>query len=309
MVRYLNFWPRYFASVLLAPRAVAWTLLWRNETTPSSIEDGQSAQNCTQIWHEEGKQFSWDPEGPWCLKFYSDPNCEYSNGISCEGRLWKQQATQNISAFSVYPMPDASVTAFGFASSTATPTTTTTTTTSTPTDANAEQTPVAETVSGGSGKLSAGAIAGIAVGASVAVALLCAVFFYLGRRSRRSRRKAAAAAAAVASSLPKPDSPSAAPLNTSNSTNPSSPPSDDVSSSATLAASGTMIAELPKPPMVEVQHVPPADYTQPPNGTRMVELPGQTPEVELSNTHQVQEMSVSRQIQELEGHGTEKRGL
>ncbi|KAL4761356.1 uncharacterized protein BDW70DRAFT_51059 [Aspergillus foveolatus] len=304
MVRDLTFWPRYLASLLLVPRAVAWTLLWRNETTPSSVEDGQSAQNCTQIWHEEGRQFSWDPEGPWCLKFYSDPSCDYSNGISCEGRLWKQQATQNISAFSVYPMPDSSVTAFGFASSTAIPTTTTTAT-STPTDTNAEQTPVAETASGGSSKLSAGAIAGIAVGAAVAVALLCAVFFYLGRRSRR---KAAAAAAVAATSLPKSDSPSAAPLNTSSSTNPSSPPSDDVSSSATLAASGT-IAELPKPPMVEIQHVSPPDYIQPLNGTRIIELPGQTPEVELSNTQQVQEMSVSRQIQELEGHGTEKRGL
>ncbi|KAL4734513.1 hypothetical protein BDV11DRAFT_54475 [Aspergillus similis] len=305
MVRYPTFWPRYLASLLPVPRAVAWTLVWRNETTPSSIEDGQSAQNCTQIWHEENKEFSWDPEGPWCLKFYSDPKCEYSNGITCEGYMWKKQASQNISAFSVYPMPPASVTAFGFASSTAIPTTTATTT-PTPTDGSAEETPVAEVVSHGNGKLSAGAIAGIAIGASVAVALLCAAFFYLGRRSRR---KAAAAAAAAATSLPGSDSPSAAPLNTSNGTNPSSPPSDDVSSSPTLAASGTMIAELPKPPVVEIQHVPPPDYIQPPNGTRMIELPGQTPGVELSNTHQVQEMSVSRQIQELEGHGVEKRGL
>ncbi|KAL4754348.1 hypothetical protein BDW72DRAFT_166706 [Aspergillus terricola var. indicus] len=307
MVRYLTFWLRYLASLLLVPRVVAWTLVWRNGTTPSSVEDGQSAQNCTQIWHEENREFSWDPEGPWCLKFYSDPICEFSNGITCEGYLWKKQATQNISAFSVYPMPPSSVTAFGFASSSTAIPTTTTTTTPMPTDANAEETPVVEAVSHGNGKLSAGAIAGIAVGASIAVALLCAAFFYLGRRSRR--KAAAAAAAAAATSLPRSDSPSTAPLNTSSSTNPSSPPSDDLSSSPTLAAAGTMIAELPKPPMVEIQHVPPPDYIQPPNGTRMIELPGQTPEVELSNTHQVQEMSVSRQIQELEGHSIEKRGV
>ncbi|KAL4980291.1 hypothetical protein BDW66DRAFT_147721 [Aspergillus desertorum] len=290
MARYPTFGPAYLASFLLLPRALAWTLIWRNETTPSSVEDGQSSQNCTQIWHEKNEEFSWDPEGPWCLKFYSDPTCENSNGITCEGYLWKQPASQNISAFSVFPMPPSSVTAFGFASSSAIPTPTTTTT-PVATDADAEETPVAEAVSRDSNKLSAGAIAGIAVGAAVVVALLCAVFFYLGRRSRR---KAATAAAATAFT-------SAAPLNTGSSTNPSFPPSTDVSSSPTVAVSGSTIAELPKPPMGEFQHVPPpADDVQPPNGTRMIELPGQAPGIELSNSRQVQELGVTRQIQELE---------
>ncbi|KAL5003071.1 hypothetical protein BDV10DRAFT_65608 [Aspergillus recurvatus] len=312
MTRYPALWSAYLSSLLLLPRARAWTLIWRNGTTRSSVEDGQSAQNCTQIWHQKDEEFSWDPEGPWCLKFYSDPTCENSNGITCEGYRWKQPASQNISAFSVYPMPPSSVTAFGFASSAAVPTTASTVTpTPTDTDADETETPVAEAVSsdGDNSKLSAGAIAGIAVGAVFAVALLCAAFFYLGRRSRR---KAANAAAAAATALPRSDSPSAsaAPLDTSSSMNPSSSPSNDVSSSPVLAVPGPMIAELPKPPTVEIQRVPPpADQAHPPNGTRMIELPGQILEVELSNSRQVQEMDISRQIQELEGHGMEKREL
>ncbi|RDW78852.1 uncharacterized protein DSM5745_05704 [Aspergillus mulundensis] len=295
-------WPTYLASPLVFPRASAWTLLWRNETTRSSVEDGQSAQNCTPIWHQKNEEFSWDPEGPWCLKFYSDNTCEDSNGITCEGYKWKQPASQNISAFSVYPMPPASVTAFGFASSTAVPSTTATTTPSS-TNTGAEEAEVTEELSSDGSSLSGGAIAGIVVGVVVAVAFLCAACFYLGRRT--GRKAATAAAAATANIAPRSDSPPPAPLDAN--TNPSSPPSEDASSSPTLAVPGQTIAELPKPPMVEIEYVPPSGDHQPPNGTRMIELPGPNPEVELSNTRQVQEMGVTRQIQELEGHSMERR--
>ncbi|KAL4909525.1 hypothetical protein BDW74DRAFT_174727 [Aspergillus multicolor] len=306
MARSSVLWMAYLASALFLSRASAWTLLWRNETTRSSVEDGQSAQNCTQIWHQKNEEFSWDPEGPWCLKFYSDNTCEDSNGITCEGYKWKQPASQNISAFSVYPMPPASVTAFGFASSTAVPSTTATAT-PLPTNAGAEQTEVTEEVSSDDSSLSGGVIAGIVVGVVVAVAFLCAACFYLGRRTGRKAAAAAVAATATANAVPRSDSPPPAPLDTN--TDLSSPPSEDVRSSPTLAVPDPTIAELPKPPTVEIEHVqPPADH-QPPNGTRMIELPGLNPEVELSNTHQVQEMGVMQQIQELEGHGLERRVL
>ncbi|KAL4913309.1 hypothetical protein BDW62DRAFT_192781 [Aspergillus aurantiobrunneus] len=286
------------AAALVLPGTSAWTLVWRNETTRSEVEDGQSAQNCTQIWHQEDEQFSWDPEGPWCLKFYSDPTCEHSNGITCEGYLWRQSASQNISGFSVYPMPPASVTAFGFASTSATPTLTAT---PTPTDSGAEETPISEPISGNDTGLSSGAIAGIVVGVCVSVAFLCAVLFYLGRRAGR---KAAAAAAAA------PASDSSPPAQTNTTTGPSSPPSENPSSSPTMVAPGPMVAELPKTPAVETEYMPPpVTYIQPPNGLRMMELPGQDGGAELSNTRQVQEMANTRQIQELEGHAMEKSGL
>ncbi|KAL4807877.1 hypothetical protein BDV18DRAFT_159087 [Aspergillus unguis] len=298
----LAFRPSFPVFVLLPLGASAWTFLWRNESTTSSVEDGQSAQNCTQVWHQEDEGFSWDPEGPWCIKLYSDAICAHSNGISCEGYLWRQVASQNISAFSVYPMPPASVTAFGFASSSSTPTPTPTPTT-TSTDSGTDNTPTAEPVSSKDGGLSHGAIAGIVVGAVAALALLCAAFFFLGRRTARKIAAAAAAAAAKASDAPRSDS-SAVPA--SSNTNPSSPPSENLSSSPTLRGSAPMprIAELPKPATVVERE----DHGQPPNGTAVIELPGPIPGGELSNSREVQEMAGTCQIQELEGGETRKCG-
>ncbi|KAL4800889.1 hypothetical protein BDV19DRAFT_352291 [Aspergillus venezuelensis] len=300
MGRYSSIWLVYLAITLFSPQTLAWTFLWRNETTNSHIENGQSAQNCTQAWHQEGEQFSWDPEGTWCLKLYSDTNCEHTNGIACEPYLWRKDASQNISAFLVYPMPPSSITAFGLDSTTsATPTLTptpTTASTTTPSDAVAEETPTSEADLSNDIELSGGAIAGIVVGAVAAVAILCVAFFFLGLRNRK---KSAAAAAAADSS----DS-------NTRSTEPSSPHSENPSSNATLFDTGPMVAELPKPPFVEMQYVPEqATHTQPPNGVRMMELPGNEPGHELSNSAQVQEMLGTTQVQELEGEPMDKRKL
>ncbi|KAL4940056.1 hypothetical protein BDV06DRAFT_230674 [Aspergillus oleicola] len=292
MAQFSIFWPAYLVLALLLPQSSAWTFLWRNETTNAHIENGQSAQNCTQAWHQEGKQFSWDPEGTWCLKLYSDAKCGHTNGIACEPYIWRKDASQNISAFLVYPMPPSSITAFGLDETTSvTPTATPmTTATSTPTDAEAEDTATSEAGSGDHGGLSGGAIAGIVVGAVAAAAVLCAVFFFLGLRIR----KRAAAAAADSSDL-----------NTR--TDPSSPHPENPSSNAMLFQTGPMVAELPKPPFVETQYVPDqANHTQPPNGVRMMELPGHDPGHELSNSAQVQEMVGTTQVQELEGDLMEK---
>ncbi|KAL2817683.1 hypothetical protein BDW59DRAFT_152484 [Aspergillus cavernicola] len=307
MARFPTFWSAYLALVLVLPWASAWTVLWRNETISAEVIDGQSEQNCTQIWHQEGEQFSFDPEGPWCLKFYRDPNCESSNGISCDGRFWRQVASQNLSAFNVYAMPPASRTSFGFVSTSATPTadsSTTTTETLTPTAPSADETPAAEASSGeDDSELSGGAIAGIAIGVVVAVAFLCAACFYLGRRS--GRKAAAAARAAPLSNPSPPDQP-----NTS--TNSTSPPSPPPSTTPTVNGPLPVVAELPKPPMVEtplsIYSPAPITYIQPPNGVRMVELQGQNAGVELSNTRQIQELQNSRQVQELEGQGVVKSG-
>ncbi|KAI9374127.1 hypothetical protein BJX61DRAFT_338772 [Aspergillus egyptiacus] len=298
------FWSAVFAFVLVLPRASAWTLLWRNETTPSEIITGQSERNCTRIWHQEGEQFSFDPEGPWCLKFYSDPQCQRNNGITCEGHIWRQIASQNISAFNVYAMPPESRTVFGLTSTSETPTLSSTSTstaieTPSPTAPEAEQTPTAETSSDTSGTeddLSGGAIAGIVIGVFVAVAFLCGACFYLGRRT--GRKAAAAAAAAAASTAPTaPTDSSLAPRPGTN----TDPASGDLSSSAGVHSPPphSVAAELPKPPALETTEYspPPVAFIQPPNGVRIIELPGQDRGAELSNT---------RQVQELEGRGMEK---
>ncbi|KAL4966197.1 uncharacterized protein BDV14DRAFT_171713 [Aspergillus stella-maris] len=300
MARSSPLWLVYLAVTLFSPRTLAWTFLWRNETTNAHIENGQSAQNCTQAWHQEGEQFSWDPEGTWCLKLYSDAKCEHTNGIACEPYLWRKDASQNISAFLVYPMPPSSITAFGLdsitsATSTPTPSPTTASTT-TPTDASAEETPTGQADSNDDGGLSGGAIAGIVVGAVAAVAILCVAFFFLGLRNR----KKAAAAAAAAASAESGDS------NTGN--NPSSLHSENPSSNATLFDTGPMVAELPKSSFVQTHYVSEqANHIQPPNGRRMMELPGNEPGHELSNSAQVQEMLGTTQVQELEGEPMGKR--
>ncbi|KAL4947448.1 hypothetical protein BDW69DRAFT_190188 [Aspergillus filifer] len=301
MARSSSLWLVHLIITLFSPQALAWTFLWRNETTNAHIENGQSAQNCTQAWHQEGKQFSWDPEGTWCLKLYSDAKCEHTNGIACEPYLWRKDASQNISAFLVYSMPPSSITAFGLdttTSATPAPTPTPTPTTAsptTPTDAGAEETPTSEGDSNDDGELSGGAIAGIVVGGVAAVAILCVAFFFLGLRNRKKAAVAAAASAAESGD------------SNNRSTDPSSPHSENPSSNATLFDTGPMAVELPKPPFVETQYVPQqANHTQPPNGVRMMELPGNEPRHELSNSAQVQEMVGTTQVQELEGEPMEK---
>ncbi|KAL2840773.1 hypothetical protein BJY01DRAFT_15794 [Aspergillus pseudoustus] len=311
MARFTALWLAYLA-LLWIPGTAAWTLVWRNDTTTAEVIDGQDEQNCTQIWHEAGEEFSFDPEGPWCIKFYHDAQCDRSNGIDCSGRLWKKDADQNISAFNVYSMPPASRTAFGFTSDTPTPTptststsTTTETSSPTPTADGAE-----EAASNDSNDLSGGAIAGIVIGVLIAVALLCAASFYLGRRTGKKAATAAAAAGITSTSPPQqppsnPSPPSQTNTNT-NSDQPLPPPAPSSATSATLYAPPEA-AELPKPPVFETvtPYPQPFTYTQPPNGVRMIELPGQESGAELSNSRQVQEMG-NRQIQELEGRGMEK---
>ncbi|KAL4883218.1 hypothetical protein BJY04DRAFT_28214 [Aspergillus karnatakaensis] len=304
MARSSALWLAYLILGVVLPQASAWTLLWRNSSIPSQIEDGQSAQNCTQIWHQEDEQFSFDPEGPWCLDFFSDANCLKSNGKTCEPWIWRKVADQNISAFRIYPMPPASVTAWGLDTTSSTPTPTSTET-PTPTNANAEITPTPETESDDANGLSRGAIGGIVIGVVVAVALLCAAFFYLGHRTgKKPVSHAAAAATATAKHGPPPTPPSNTPpppqhptITASYSTSPATPRPTSPTSPMVYAPP-PLAAELAKPPMVETSappYAPSVTYNQPPNGVRMVELPGQNPGAELSN---------SQQVQELEGRGT-----
>ncbi|KAL4894717.1 hypothetical protein BDV59DRAFT_200529 [Aspergillus ambiguus] len=259
-----------YSAIAFFPVTNAWTLVWRNDTG-ASIEHQETPVNCTPIYHEEGKQFSWDPEGAWCMNFWSESTCENRIGYSCDGVVWKKAASRDLSAFDVYPMPIESRQVYGFPSTSAVPTPTASTLTVTqPAETSATQTSEADTDSGNS--LSGGAIAGIVVGAVAGLALLAALFFFLGKRKPKND------ASDIPSSQP-PPAPAAGASISRTGTNASYP---------TPQTAPTQPAAFPiehKSPMAETPvaqsiyssvppYSPPATVYQPPSATRVVELPG-----------------------------------
>ncbi|KAE8377985.1 hypothetical protein BDV26DRAFT_200061 [Aspergillus bertholletiae] len=256
----------------------AWTLTWRNETG-AFIVDGDSVRNCTRIYHEKGLEFSFNPEGKWCLKFWDEATCQTQIGKTCEGRRWQQIASKNLTAFNVYAMPPADISANGMAStsttstSSASSTSTMTTTTSATTSATPTETP--QTEEGGT-SLSGGAIAGIVVGSVAGVAILAALFFFWGRRKRN--------AAALASTGTAPASgPEERPL----------PEPVDPSKSA-MSETQTSVSS-------------PHPYGYPASETHKVELPGEKVGAELSSSRQLVEMGNSTILAEMDGESTVKR--
>ncbi|EAU31842.1 predicted protein [Aspergillus terreus NIH2624] len=154
-------------AVAYTPLTTAWTLTWRNETAGATIEHQDTALTCTRIYHEKGEDFSWDPEGAWCMDFWAEPTCDTRIGYSCDGRVWEKAASRNLSAFDVYPMPVESRRVYGFLSTSATPSPTAAATTLTvthPAATSATQTAEAEGEGDSGSSLSGGAIAGIVIG-------------------------------------------------------------------------------------------------------------------------------------------------
>ncbi|PWY94118.1 hypothetical protein BO94DRAFT_572630 [Aspergillus sclerotioniger CBS 115572] len=114
--------------LLIPPPVTPWTLTLRNSSTTSgtTIIHETTPQPCTPIHHQKGYEFSFDPEGPWCLDFWREDTCVTRIGWSCDGLVWRKVASQNLSAFDVYGMPDGggSVTGVGAGAATGTGTTT-----------------------------------------------------------------------------------------------------------------------------------------------------------------------------------------
>ncbi|KAE8345493.1 hypothetical protein BDV24DRAFT_159357 [Aspergillus arachidicola] len=276
MARLSIFYLAYLALTFLSC-ANAWTLTWRNETG-AQIVDGDAVQNCTRIYHRKGEEFAFNPEGKWCLKFWDDSTCETQIGKTCEGRRWQQIASRNISAFNVYAMPPADISANGMAS---TSTTSTSSTSSTIATTSSATTGVATTETAQSGNddsghlLSGGAIAGIVIGAVAGVAILAGLFFFWGRR----KRNAAAPAATDTSPAPGPDD-------------------------RTLPEA----VDPSKPAMSETQtQVSSASpYGYPATGAKTVELPGEKVGAELSTSRQLVEMG-NTPLAEMDGTSTVKR--
>ncbi|EAW12894.1 uncharacterized protein ACLA_013290 [Aspergillus clavatus NRRL 1] len=282
------------SALAWTPLSTAWTLTWRNSTKGATVVHETGSQNCTQIWHQKGQQFSWDPEGEWCLHFYKDVACTTVGGWSCDGRIWRKDASRDLPAYDVYAMPPDSVsvnfpststTSSSTTSSAVTTTTTTSsssrTTTTTPASTTATATPISpattETPKSTNTALSGGAIAGIVVGAVAAIAILAALFFCLGRRNRRAKRADDPAPASASASAPA----------TTQLLLPGSPLGLGSAPAYTYPADKMELAET---------EIPHAHGRRPYPGSRFVELAGDGPGAELSNSRQVQELDGSSDI-------------
>ncbi|PLB49098.1 hypothetical protein P170DRAFT_436742 [Aspergillus steynii IBT 23096] len=296
-----------FLLLLLSTPIQAWTFVWRNSTGANVAHENKNA-TCVRIYHQKDLQFSWDPEGPWCLRIWREAECENMIGWECENTRWRKDATRNLSAYDVYPMPEDSVRKFVSTETTGTMTMistivseTSTTSEATTSDkgASASATGATPTPTGeasedgdGGGALSGGAIAGIVVGGVAGVVVLATVFFLWGRR--RSHPGTVDEPAGGVSDIPEQlaheDSRGQFP-GSGHGSGPGSGYSYDTSGpqmmETTLVASSDSAS----------RYHPGANVHRP--GRRLpVELPGEMGGVELSN---------SRQLMEMDGEGYVKR--
>ncbi|RAK96621.1 uncharacterized protein BO80DRAFT_468417 [Aspergillus ibericus CBS 121593] len=192
----------------LISSTTSWTLTTRNSTTGATIIHETAPQPCTPIHHQQGYEFSFDPEGSWCLDFWSEATCQTRIGWSCDGQVWRKVASKDIDAFDVYVMPNestststststgvsgstgvvvdasASASATGSGDRNATATATGTGTAATQ---QADENGAVNSESQSGSKISGGAIAGVVVGVVAGVAVLGMLGFLLWRRRGQKR--------------------------------------------------------------------------------------------------------------------------
>ncbi|KAH8434006.1 EGFR-like transmembrane domain-containing protein [Aspergillus melleus] len=294
--------------LLLTKTAHSWTFVWRNESGPNVVHESKPAK-CVRIYHEKGEEFSWDPEGAWCLRIWGEAACENMIGWECEHTQWRKSASRNLSAYDVYVMPkdvqeefitetrtsssssETGTTSDRQASTTADSSSATRTGVSTPTP-----TPTSDADSdddSGGGSLSGGAIAGIVIGAVAGVSVLATLFFLWGRRKPRSIDESGAGVAS-----------DTAPQETHAGSRSGHPPGSGYGYShggATGSSNGPQMTEattLVASSDGASRYADGAQAYRPPGTGLPVELPGEMGGVELSN---------SRQLMEMDGEGYVKR--
>ncbi|KAF9884802.1 hypothetical protein FE257_001218 [Aspergillus nanangensis] len=297
-------------AACLIPLTNAWTLIWRNETGPI-IENEYSAKTCTRIYHEKGEEFKWDPEGAWCLNFWDEPDCTTRIGLSCNGVAWTKDASRNLSAYNVYPMPDDLKSMYGFVSTTsattATPTATTLTVTpsaETSTESSSSSSTTTPTAQpdkkkNDSSSLSGGAIAGIAIGAIAGLALIAALCFFLGKRKpKRGGSDIPPSSSAGTRTQPPPPPPMMSPPGTSDGysgpvfvpTQPSGFPIEHKTPMSVASPTGSQYSQAAPP------YSPPVNGYQHPSAGRVVELPSHVDSRRVVGTRQLSEMDGSSEL-------------
>lgn len=288
--------PVAIGALALTPLTSAWTLTWRNSTAGATIINENKAENCTRIWHQKGLPFAWDPEGKWCMHFYKDAACTQIAGYACDGKVWRQDASRDLPAFDVFPMPPESVSViFPSTSSTATtPTSTAVTTTASqsPSAASAAASTAPTTSptpspspASSSSTLSGGAIAGIVIGAIAAVGLIAALFFFFGRRNRKPAQPAEPDPRST--TPPTPQFPPGSPLGLVSTNDTAAVPAP-----AYIVPNKRELAEAEMSQAYAHGYGHPRAYA----GAKFVELPGNGAEAELSNSRQVHEMDGTSDI-------------
>lgn len=273
--------PSLIAAALCAlPLTHAWTLKWENHTNGGLLNLGEKPKGCTRIYHEEGEQFSWDPEGLFCLRFFIDSKCETPGGETCNGKPWKKNASKDLAAFSVRDMPDSSMSYYGLTSATPFPTTdkkpeATPTTDDQKKDDSKDSSKDDSNSSSSNAGLSSGGIAGIVVGIVAGVGILAGLIFFLWRRGRGAK----ATPIPETPTDPRPSSPGGASTN----------PDQSTFAASAAGAYGTSekgdVSELHSPHEHSQGPAPPS--YQP---VVLAELSAGDVQAELSNEHQVVEM-------------------
>ncbi|PKY08416.1 hypothetical protein P168DRAFT_301121 [Aspergillus campestris IBT 28561] len=276
--------PSIIAAALCAlPLTHAWTLKWENHTNGGMLNLGEKPKGCTVIYHEKGEQFSWDPEGLFCLRLFIDTECENPGGETCNGKPWKKDASKDLAAFSVRDMPESSMSYYGLSSATPFPTT----------QSKPDATPTADdhkkddskndtkddtkdnNTDNSSTGLSSGGIAGIVVGIVAGVGILAGLIFFLWRRGRGAK------------AIPIPETPAGPPPSSPGGAS-TNPDQSTFAASAAGAYGSSEKGDVPElhSPNEHPQGPAPPSY-QP---VVMAELAAGDVQSELSNTNQVVEM-------------------
>ncbi|KAJ5562521.1 hypothetical protein N7535_003028 [Penicillium sp. DV-2018c] len=85
------------------PSTSAWSLSWHwsNGNTESYQYDG--ALGCMAMYNISGNFFDWEPQGPWCVHFYTDFVCRESSGSGkiCKPLPWPDVSGTQVFAFQV----------------------------------------------------------------------------------------------------------------------------------------------------------------------------------------------------------------
>ncbi|KAA8645851.1 uncharacterized protein ATNIH1004_007272 [Aspergillus tanneri] len=258
--------------LILCTFASAWTFTWRNEANDTFTHSSHDVQPCTRIDHAKGREFDFEPDKDayWFYLWTSD-NCTGPPAGKNSPTVWRKIASKDLRSYMVEygdstgPLPK-STTTTTTSMPTATPSSMPTATPSSmPTATPSSSAPEKKD----NGLIASGAIAGIVVAVVVALGILAAGLFYLGRRVRKRQ------------STPN--------------TSPSHPQQKDASPS--LPPSSSYGAEMggsgwAPQSQVPIQSQPMLYHGESPIQKAWAELPGDS---------MVSELSDSRRLQELEG--------